>query len=153
MKPILATMTYCLRNGQVLLMRRNKEPNLDLWIGPGGKVEPGESPHAGAQRELREETGLLADGLRLRGLITEVSPRPDWQWLLFLYVTQDFSGELSGNDREGTLRWWPVDEVTGLALPPADRVFFPRVIDLEQPIYEATYAYNADLELKRVTEH
>ena len=33
---------------------------LGLWVQPGGHVEPDESPHAAACREVAEETGLLA---------------------------------------------------------------------------------------------
>ncbi|MCD8349196.1 MAG: NUDIX domain-containing protein [Planctomycetaceae bacterium] len=35
----------------------------DYWGVPGGGVEPGESPHEGALRELLEETGIAADDL------------------------------------------------------------------------------------------
>ena len=52
MIPILTTLIYCLRDGQVLLMERRKEPNLGLWVGLGGKIKVGESPYECAQREL-----------------------------------------------------------------------------------------------------
>ena len=142
MKPILATMVYCLDEGRVLLMHRNKEPNKGLWIGPGGKIDPGESPYDCARRELLEETGLAAHTLHFRGLITEVSPLPEWQWLMFLFVTDDFSGELMGDDREGRFQWWPIPEALQLPIPQADRIFFPRVIDLSQPLYQAKFVYD-----------
>ncbi len=150
--PILSTLVYCLDNGRVLLMRRNKEPNLGLWVAPGGKIEAGESPSDCAARELREETGLSAGKLRFRGLITEVSPQPHWQWMLFFYVATNLSGNLTGDRREGDFRWWSIDEVESLEIPQSDRIFFPKIIDLSHPFYEAKYVYNADLELVEVIE-
>jgi 8-oxo-dGTP diphosphatase len=151
--PILSTMVYCLKDNQVLLMQRHKEPNLGLWVAPGGKVEPGESPYECAVRELGEETGLHAHALQFRGLVTEVSPRPDWQWMLFLYVCTDVTGRLVGDQREGAFRWWPVEAVRGLPIPQADAIFFPKVVDLGQSFYDARYVYDADLELVEVVEH
>ncbi len=151
-KPILSTLVYCLENDRVLLMRRNKEPNLGLWVAPGGKVEGGESPYDCAVRELQEETGLKALNLRFRGLVTEVSPQPDWQWMLFLYVTTDFSGDLVGDQREGEFRWWSLKETESLSLPQSDQVFFPKVIDFSQPFYQAKYVYDTNLDLVDVIE-
>ncbi len=51
MTPILTTLIYCLREEQTLLLERRKEPNLGLWVAPGGKIELGESPHECARRE------------------------------------------------------------------------------------------------------
>ena len=45
MTPVLTTLVYCLQNGKVLLIKRHKEPNRGLWVAPGGKIEPGESPY------------------------------------------------------------------------------------------------------------
>ncbi len=146
-------MVYCLRAGEVLLMRRNKEPNLGLWVAPGGKVEWGESPYECALRELQEETGLQGQNLIFRGLITEVSPRPDWQWMLFLYVATNFSGHLVGDEREGAFRWWTLSEAFQISMPQADQVFFPRVIDRSQPFYDGRYVYDAELNLVEVIEH
>jgi ADP-ribose pyrophosphatase YjhB (NUDIX family) len=39
--------------GKALFVREG-----DIWLLPGGRLEPGESPKAGARREVREETGI-----------------------------------------------------------------------------------------------
>ena len=152
MKPILATMVYCIKDGDVLLMLRNKEPNLGLWVGPGGKLEPGESPYDCAKRELYEETGLEVNDLYFRGLITEISPRPDWQWLMFLYVATEFSGTIVEDKREGRLSWCALSEVMQLPIPEADSVFFQKVININMPFYQAKFVYDSDLSLVKVTE-
>ncbi len=41
--------------GKLLLVRHRK---LDLWLAPGGHLDPGELPHLGAEREVFEETGV-----------------------------------------------------------------------------------------------
>ena len=152
MKPILATMVYCIKDGDVLLMLRNKEPNLGLWVGPGGKLEPGESPYDCAKRELYEETGLEVNDLYFRGLITEISPRPDWQWLMFLYVATEFSGTLVEDKREGRLSWCSLSEVMQLPIPEADSVIFQKVININMPFYQAKFVYDSDLSLVNVIE-
>lgn len=152
MKPILATMVYCIKDGDVLLMLRNKEPNLGLWVGPGGKLEPGESPYDCAKRELYEETGLEVNDLYFRGLITEISPRPDWQWLMFLYVATEFSGTIVEDKREGRLSWCALSEVMQLPIPEADSVFFQKVININMPFYQAKFVYDSDLCLVNVIE-
>ena len=152
MKPILTTMVYCLEANNVLLMLRNKETNLGLWVGPGGKIESNESPYECARRELYEETGLQVHRLYFRGLVTEVSPRPDWQWMLFLYVATEFSGDLLGDEREGLLHWWSLSEALQLPIPQADKVFFPHVIGLSRPFYQAKYLYDVDLKLTQVID-
>ena len=153
MTPVLTTLVYCLQNGQVLLMKRHKEPNRGLWVAPGGKIEPGESPYECALRELYEETGLYAHDLRLRGLVTMVSPLPGWHWMLFIHAATNFAGELITDEREGSLRWWPLADVHQLPIPQADAIFFPGVTELSQPLYYAKYVYDADLNLVQVLEH
>lgn len=55
--------------GQILLVRHSYGP--EGWYFPGGGVRRGESPEDAARRELREETGCAADGLRPVGVLEE----------------------------------------------------------------------------------
>jgi len=144
---ILATLIYARRDDQVLMLYRHKEPNLGLWIAPGGKIDAGESPRQCAIRELYEETGLRAMNPELRAVITELSPDPDWQWLMFVYRTQVEAGEEWGDGREGRLQWFPIAEVPNLPIPQADTIFFPYIIDPAGPPQEMLFRYDGDLKL------
>jgi dATP pyrophosphohydrolase len=62
--------------GEVLLLQR-RHP-VDYWQSVTGSLEWGESPHAAAQRELREETGLVVDIVDCRK-INRFKIHPHWR--------------------------------------------------------------------------
>jgi len=150
---LLFTQVYCLCGDQVLLMKRNKEPNLGLWVAPGGKIEKDEAPYECAAREFREETGLRAHETCLRGIVSIVMPALERPCMQFLYLVTGFSGELVADEREGVLRWWSADEAQRLPMPQANVVFLPRVLDESWAFYQAKYVYDADWRLVGVEEH
>lgn len=49
------------KDGKFLMGKRHDNGK---WTTPGGHIEPGESVHAGAHRELGEETGLSAESMK-----------------------------------------------------------------------------------------
>lgn len=62
--PIVGMIAYT-ADGRVLLGRRGIEPKKGFWSLPAGFMELGEATHAGAQRELLEETGVSVQGSEL----------------------------------------------------------------------------------------
>jgi 8-oxo-dGTP diphosphatase len=150
---LLYTQVHCIRDDKVLLMKRHKEPNLGLWVAPGGKVEPHESPYESAARELYEETSLVVREMYLRGIVSTVAPAIAQSYIHFLYAVTDFTGELTDDDREGDLCWWPVREAEQLPMPHANALFLPHVIDGTRPFYQAKYVYTADWNIVQVIEH
>lgn len=57
--PQLAVGAVVRRGTAVLLVQREQAPNAGQWTVPGGKVQPGETLQQAAQREVREETGVI----------------------------------------------------------------------------------------------
>jgi mutator protein MutT len=53
--------------GHVLLVQRRNPPGAGTWTILGGKLEEGEEPEQAAEREVREETGLVVRALGLLG--------------------------------------------------------------------------------------
>lgn len=147
MTRIVCTLIYALRGDKVLMMHRRKQPNLGQWTAPGGKVELDESPAECAVRELREETGLQASTRpELRAIITETSPLPDWQWLMFVYRVAQFDGALIACD-EGDLAWIDLDAVLSLDIPQADAIFYPYVIGDRAGPVALKFEYDHELRL------
>lgn len=89
------------RDGKYLLQNRKKKD----WPGytfPGGHIEPGESIVDAVKREMREETGLEIRAPRLCGV--KQFPIAGGRYLVFLFETDQFDGELRSSD-EGEVEW------------------------------------------------
>lgn len=98
--------------GRVLVQDRKLS-----WKGlsfPGGHVDENESFHACAVREIREETGLAVSDLTPCGIIHWCNSDTQDKYLVFLYKTSTFSGELIAEMEEGSHFWMDMDELKQL---------------------------------------
>ncbi|HYG56977.1 MAG TPA: GNAT family N-acetyltransferase [Symbiobacteriaceae bacterium] len=107
--------TICLirRRDQLLLLNRNRAPWMGMWMGPGGKMEPGESPRMCALREVREETGIALDDVRFAGLVTwdVEGGRSGGMYAFVADVQADFGYPSPRASSEGLLDWKKIDWV------------------------------------------
>lgn len=62
-----ATLLFVVRDGQMLLIHKKRGLGAGKINGPGGHIEPGESPREAAIRETREELRVEARGVRESG--------------------------------------------------------------------------------------
>lgn len=118
------TLCYIRHEGRLLLIRKKRGIGAGKINGPGGKVDPGETPLAAAIRETQEETGVTPlrpelggelifrfdHGLTLHCLIYlaeafEGVPRETEEACPVWYALEDLPyGEMWADDRE----WLPL---------------------------------------------
>jgi len=99
-----AFATILNERGEVLLCHRT---DLDIWNPPGGRVEDGESPWEAVVREIREETGVEAEVVRL----ASVSWKPRRTEVLFQFVCRIVAGELVTTDESDRFAYFPVERL------------------------------------------
>ena len=90
-------------NGKVLVQKRVK-----YWTGvtfPGGHIEKGESFTESAVREVKEETGLDIKNPKLCGTVHWCHKDTDERYIVLLYKSNEFSGELVEKTDEGEVFW------------------------------------------------
>jgi len=131
--PIVGTLAYVVRGGEVLMVHRNArsdDQHLGKFNGLGGKLEPGEDVVEGLRRELREEASIEATSLRLRGTINWPGFGPSGEdWLGFVFLVDAFTGDVPDANPEGTLHWVPRAELMDLPMWEGDYTWLPLVFD------------------------
>ncbi len=64
-----ATLLFVFRGDEVLLIRKKRGLGTGKINGPGGKIDPGETPEQCAVREVEEELGIHAEQVSDAGLL------------------------------------------------------------------------------------
>ena len=105
-----------MRNTELLMVQRGKDPGRGLWSVPGGRLERGEYVVDALKREVLEETGLSIEVGELLGLF-EVVGDPHYVILDFLAtVVGDDSPRPAGDSADA--RWVPLKQVEQLDCTP-----------------------------------
>lgn len=116
----VAAMALVDADGRVLLAQRPEGKSMaGMWEFPGGKVEPGETPEACIQREMKEELGVtLCD--QCFAPVTFVSHAyENFHLLMLLYIARRWEGIPSPLEGQ-QLTWKRPGEMQQLPMPPAD---------------------------------
>jgi len=102
-------------SNKVLVQNRIK----GSWTGiafPGGHVEKGECIVDSAIREVKEETGLKISNLEICGVKDWYSPKDNKRYLVFLFKTHSYKGDLIENGEEGDVFWYDINKLQLLDL-------------------------------------
>lgn len=99
-----------LQDGKVLLAMRR---DIDWWNLPGGGMEIGETVEEAVLREVREETGLEVEIVRLVGLYS----KPQKQEVVITFLCRQVGGELMATEESRECRYFSPTSLPANTLP------------------------------------
>ena len=115
------------RDGKALLARRANPAGFGLWSFPGGHVHEDEPLRAAALRELKEETGIEAEIVKLLDTI-EITHRDsdgdiEARFVLSVFAGIWLAGEAKAASDVSDVRWVGPDDLDGLKTTPGTGEF------------------------------
>lgn len=122
-----ATLLFVVRDDEVLLIHKKRGLGKGKVNGPGGKLDPGETPAECAVRECEEEIGITP-------LDPECMGQHRFQFTdgysihCWVFRASDFDGEPVETD-EATPFWCRLDEIPFDEMWEDDRHWLPLVLD------------------------
>lgn len=137
-RPFLGVGALILDGRRVLLCRRAKPPYVGFWSLPGGLVELGEPVVDALHREVREETGLEVEILRLAEIYERITQddegRTDYHFVLLDYLCRVESGTLKAGDDAADVRWFAATELASLEITPGSLEVIERALNSHEPL-------------------
>jgi 8-oxo-dGTP diphosphatase len=126
-RPFVGCLAVVRRDSRILLARRSVPPGVGRWGFPGGMQELGETVHRCAERELLEETGIIAEPVATLGVLDTIrrdeADRVKVHFALVVVLLEWRSGEGEPIEDASALGWFTPAQAAAL-----DR--FPRVEEL-----------------------
>ncbi|MBI3632559.1 MAG: NUDIX hydrolase [Candidatus Vogelbacteria bacterium] len=91
--PVVAMLIE--RGHGIVLVQRGVAPFKGGWCLPCGYIDPCETPEQAAIREVKEETGLDVEIIRL---LEVCDPHPEKNQIILFYLCREVGGILRGGD-------------------------------------------------------
>lgn len=101
---------------EILLIQRLREPFKDFWALPGGFLEKGETPEAGAKRELEEETSVSVKELYQFRTYGNPDRDPRGHTISIVYTGfVPYETTVQGKDDAKEAQWFKLENLPPLA--------------------------------------
>ena len=114
-EPRLGCGAALVRDGEILLLRRLRDPEAGCWGLPGGKVDWLEPVEQAVTREIQEELDVRLGELSLLCVVDQIDPAQGQHWVAPVYLAAGFVGEprIVEPEKHAGLGWF------ALSSPPA----------------------------------
>ncbi len=97
-----ATAIIPYSNDQILLIKRDTIPFKGYWALPGGRADPGETIEQTIVREVKEETGLDVEVVRVIGEYVEqgIKDGVEYEYYPTCFVVKPVGGDIKKQEGE-----------------------------------------------------
>ncbi len=135
-----ATLVFVIRDGQVLLIHKKRGLGAGKINGPGGRIDPGETSHQCAIREVQEELCITPIDVEPRGVLC-------FQFLDGLsihcevFTATDCAGEPQETE-EATPRWTALDQIPYEQMWADDRIWLPLLLSGQR--FEGRFLFDGE---------
>jgi len=120
-----------LRKGQVLLVKRAKEPSKGKWSIPGGRIELGESIYEAAKREVLEKCSIEIEIERLLdvadSIVKDEEGHISYHFVLIYLLARHKAGDIKAQSDAEDARWVTLQEMAELDTHPQLEALIMRV--------------------------
>ncbi len=123
---VRANLLFIIRHEKILLIHKKRGFGAGKINGPGGKIDPGETPLDAALRETREELGITPLGAEQRGEL-HFQFQDGYSLHCAVFLARDFSGEPCETD-EAVPLWTSLDQIPYEEMWADDRHWLPLLI-------------------------
>ncbi len=144
MKDRKYTLTFLLRDDQILLAMKKRGFGADKWNGVGGKLEEGETMEQAMVRECQEEIGVTPKAyskVAFHDFILGADTAEPWHQWVDAYLVTEWEGEPVETE-EMAPQWFKIDAIPYEKMWDDDIHWLPLV--LEGKLLETSFTFDSD---------
>jgi 8-oxo-dGTP diphosphatase len=109
--PLPVALAIAVKDKDFLLIKRGLPPRKGMWAPPSGFIEVGETAEEACLRELKEETGVAGEIVRLVGVVRREDKEVYGDMLVVEYLVKVDNEELKPGKEAEDVRFFSMDEL------------------------------------------
>jgi len=114
--PLPVALAIAVKDKRFLLIKRGVPPKKGMWGAPSGFIELGETAEEACLRELKEETGVSGEIVKLVGVVSREDKEIYGDMLIVKYLVKVNEGKLVPGEEVEDVRFFDIAELPGYYL-------------------------------------
>ena len=135
-----ATLLFVIQDERILLINKKRGLGAGKINGPGGRIDPGETPEQCAVREVQEELCITPGGLEFSGILC-FQFVDGYALRGYVYRASSYEGTPTETDEAKPL-WCTIAEIPFDQMWADDPLWFPHL--LSRTVFDGVFIFDGD---------